>query len=383
MNNRRRSRQPTDAEILAAVEPVRRVTMARVGDADRADDVVQETVARILAVRDRLDPRALTPYALSVARNLLASEHRERAMYGRHAPRLYQREEADPEAGDLVERREEASALRAALASLSAEDRRLVCRKEVEGKELTALAKEFGSTAQALAARMARLRARLRVDYLLNLRRITLPTPRCRAVLVALSLGAGRRHAASTRDHLATCPTCADLAEIVEARRRPIAGILPVGPVLGWWAWLRRAVAKHPWQASVSAASVAGIVAIAIAIALHHPAAQHRPAAQPAATVSPPRSDIVTVHARVVAVPADEGFWIAVSGGRTWVQMTGAGESGPRIRPGLTVTFTGRRVSHRPGFARNVGLPPGPDATALDAQGSHLEVPQGQVRVGP
>ncbi|MEP6695886.1 MAG: hypothetical protein ABJA34_03300 [Pseudonocardiales bacterium] len=385
MNNRTRLLQATDEEILASVEPVRRVTLARVRDSDRADDratdvvdeVVQETLARTLAVRHRLDRRAVTPYALSVARNLLASEHREQAMYDRHAPRLFEREEVGPEGDDLVQGRAEAAALNAALLGLSVQGRRLVCAKEVEGRDLKALAAETGSSPQALAARMARLRARLRVDYLLNLRGITLPTERCHDVLVGLSLGEVRRRRAAS-EHLRTCAECAELAGTVESRRRPVAGLLPIGFLVGWWAGLRRWVARHPWQAAgAAAAAVAMSVAVAMALAAHHSA----PAPTPVALQSP-RSDVVTVHARVLAVPADEGFWIGSSDGRVWVQMIGAGESAQQIRPGLTVTFTGRRVAHGPGYAASVGLPSGPDATALDAQPSHLEVPQTQVRVG-
>lgn len=378
MNTRRRAEQATDQEVLAVVQPVRRVTNAAVRDVDRADEVVQETLARTLAVRHRLDPRALTPYALSVARNLVVSDHRERTMHDRHAPRLFEREEAPAVAGDLVERREEAAALSAALHGLSDDDRRLVCDKEIDRRDLAALAQELGSTPQALAARMARLRARLRVDYLLNLRRITLPTARCRAVLVTLSMGEGRRRRAlSTKEHLDACGTCAELAEIVEARRRPLAGVLPIGFIAGGWAWLRDSAARRPWHVGACTATVAA-VAVGAALVLHQEP-QPRPAAAPQ---RPPATNVVTIAARVTSVPADEGFWIAQPGGRVWVQMTGSGESPQRIRPGQTVRFTGRRVAHGTGFARRVGLPQGPDATALDAQRSHLEVAKTQVRVG-
>ncbi len=62
--------------------------------------------------------------------------------------------------------------------------------------------------------------------------------------------------------------------------------------------------------------------------------------------------------------------------------MTGPGESPERIRAGEIVSFRGRLVRHGAGFARSVGVPPGPDAAALDRATSHLEVPNTQVRVG-
>lgn len=348
---------------------------------------MQETVARTLAARHRLDRRAVTPYALSVARNLAVSDHRRALLDEQHAPKLHVPDAVVDDPAVLAERRAEAAALSAALSSLSDFDRQLVCSKEVDGRGLGALAAEFGSTEAALAARMARLRARLRVDYVTNLRRLTLPTEQCRPVLLNLSGGQQRRRRAPrTKEHLDSCATCAELAPLVESRRRPVAALVPL-PFLLAWQWLRGAWLKHPWQfAGSTGAAVATSVAVVV-VALHHPQPPAHRAAPAAATATttakvPVRSDLVSVHARVLSVPADEGFWIADRpAGRLWVQMTGAGESPQQIRVGEVVTFVGRRVAHRPGFARSMGLAPGADATALDRAGVHLEVPHSQVRL--
>jgi DNA-directed RNA polymerase specialized sigma24 family protein len=44
-----------------------------VRDPDTVDDLVQEALARVIAVRGRLDDEAVAPYAIVTARNLLTS----------------------------------------------------------------------------------------------------------------------------------------------------------------------------------------------------------------------------------------------------------------------------------------------------------------------
>src|SRR3954454_15711446 len=86
------------AEILALVAPLRRFALSRLRDVHDADDVVQETLTRVLAVRGRLEDDSLTAYAFAVARNLVATHHREADLGRRHAARLVdEREPAQPE----------------------------------------------------------------------------------------------------------------------------------------------------------------------------------------------------------------------------------------------------------------------------------------------
>jgi DNA-directed RNA polymerase specialized sigma24 family protein len=46
-----------------------------------ADDVVQETLTRVLAARGGLGDETLTAYAFAVARNLIATQHREAELH--------------------------------------------------------------------------------------------------------------------------------------------------------------------------------------------------------------------------------------------------------------------------------------------------------------
>lgn len=174
---------------------------------------MQETLARVLAARERIEPGMLEPYAIATARNVVASLWRQSDRAARNAHRLY--DPGQPEAADeTVIATEQASAVGRALAHLSEEERELLLAHEVAGQGTGTLAEAADSTAGAVAARLKRIRARLRVEYLLALDDVVPPTERCRAVLVALS-GADRRRQEEldAERHLLECPLCARLSE--------------------------------------------------------------------------------------------------------------------------------------------------------------------------
>src|SRR5690606_2790475 len=77
------------AEVEALLPVLRRVVGARVGSHQAAEDLVQETVARVLAARDRIEPRMLEPYAIATARNVVASMWREGDRAARNVHRLF------------------------------------------------------------------------------------------------------------------------------------------------------------------------------------------------------------------------------------------------------------------------------------------------------
>ena len=67
--------------IVELVPLVRRVVAARVRDPQLVDDLVQETLVRVMAARARVEADTLAPYAAVTARNLVASyaERNDRA----------------------------------------------------------------------------------------------------------------------------------------------------------------------------------------------------------------------------------------------------------------------------------------------------------------
>jgi DNA-directed RNA polymerase specialized sigma24 family protein len=80
--------QLADDELLALIEAVKPVARARGLDVATSDDIAQETITRLLAVGERLEPEARLPYALTTAGNLIISLHRSTATAKKYQPRL-------------------------------------------------------------------------------------------------------------------------------------------------------------------------------------------------------------------------------------------------------------------------------------------------------
>jgi RNA polymerase sigma factor (sigma-70 family) len=208
------------ADVAGLIPLVRRVIAARAPDPATADDLVQETLARVLAAAERVDPGILEPYAIVTARNVVASMWRDHDRQRRNQHRVVDLQ--PPEAPDedvLVQ--EDRTAVAEALTRLSDRDRATLLAHEVSGQDTRSLAAELGSTAGAVAAQLNRTRARLRVEYLLVSERVEPPTEQCRPVLLALSSGDRRRQReVGAPRHLLECDVCARLSEPLLGRGR-------------------------------------------------------------------------------------------------------------------------------------------------------------------
>jgi hypothetical protein len=152
-----------------------------------------------------------------------------------------------------------------ALSQLDPADRDLLMRHEVSGTDLATLAGEANVTSGAIAMRLARARANLRLEFLLAFRRMELPTNQCRPVLLAFAVGDRRRQAQLDADeHVRTCSACAQLVGPMTQRDRRIAGwlLIPVAEGLrrGW-----RALRSHPVHAASAALILAGTGALVVA----------------------------------------------------------------------------------------------------------------------
>lgn len=212
------------ADIVQLAPVLRRVVAARLHEPQGVDDVVQETLIRVMAVRKRLDDGALIPYAIVTARNLIAGHWRQTERSRRHEHELIDpRLPAAPE--DEVLQREEANAVAAALAELTPRERHAIVAHELQGVETSSLAVEWGTSPGAVAAQLNRARAKLRVEYLLAADGEAPPTPRCRPVLLALSSGDRRRQMETDAGHhLLDCEYCGVVsAPLLERRARTTA----------------------------------------------------------------------------------------------------------------------------------------------------------------
>ncbi|MDQ3105019.1 MAG: sigma-70 family RNA polymerase sigma factor, partial [Actinomycetota bacterium] len=210
-------------------DPLRRIVGARVSDPHQVDDLVQESLLRVLGARDRITDDALLPYAVVVARNLAVSRARREATAQRNAPRLLQPNSVEgPE--DAMLRAEEAQAVGVALRALPNRERDALIAHELHGVQTKTIASASSSTPGGVAAQLARARARMRVEYVVAIRGVDLPTAGCKPVLLALSMGDQRRQRAlDAGAHLLTCGTCAELSEPLLTRKRVLTAIAPVG----------------------------------------------------------------------------------------------------------------------------------------------------------
>ncbi len=208
------------ADNAALIPLVRRVVAARVPDPATVDDLVQETLARVLGAAGRVDREMLEPYAIVTARNVVASMWRDQDRHRRHQHRVVDlRPPVAPDEDVLAG--EDRAAVAEALTRLSERERTTLLAHEVEGRDTRSLAAELGSTAGAVAAQLNRTRARLRVEYLLVSERVEPPTEQCRPVLLALSSGDRRRQrAVGAALHLLECDVCARLSEPLLGRGR-------------------------------------------------------------------------------------------------------------------------------------------------------------------
>ena len=189
------------------------------GQHPSADDLVQETLVRVLAALPRIEDGMLEPYAIVTARNVVASMWRDSDRHERNLHRVV----------DLIRRSGRTSSCWLARSrprsptpchSLTDRERETLLAHEVAGDDTRALASRAGSTAGAVAAQLNRTRARLRVEYLLALEQSEPPTracavpscSRCPAVTVD-----GNEHVDAAR-HVLECDLCGRLSVPLLAR---------------------------------------------------------------------------------------------------------------------------------------------------------------------
>lgn len=378
---------------VAELEPViRRVIGARVADASTVEDLTQETLARMLAAQSRLDPSALCPYAIVTARNLVRSWARAEERRQRLSPSVVDaRRPEDPEQQAMEA--EDRRVLAAALDQLSRPDRETLIAHDVEGVETAALARQLGTSPGAVTLRLVRARARLRVEYLLALRRVELPTAACKPVLLALSGGDSRRQRAlGVGEHLLGCPPCAELSEPLLQRRRPLAALWPalgLGRVI---AWVRRRAHEHPAQTAATGAVAIAAVALIVLTVTDQPS---RPvlyvAGDPLTALSGDKPlapyagrEVRADGATVESVPTPEGFWVGSSrSDRVWVDLDGGGPLSKPVTAGEQVSFEGKLIPNHAELPAQLGLDTPGDAAQLERQGFHISIAEETLQLGP
>jgi RNA polymerase sigma factor (sigma-70 family) len=404
------SASASSTEDVVAIEPViRRVVAARVANPSDIDDLVQDCLERLLGAHDRLAPETVLPYGIVTARNMVSSHMRTAARRATAAPLIADLREPDrPEDGLLAG--EAHTAMDTALNQLSAQERADILAYY---DAVPATHGEAVEASGALRVRMARIRAKLRLEYLLAFRHAELPSEQCHRVLLAVSAGDTRRQRQlQAGQHLLHCPACATLSEPLSKRSAALTAFTVPVALLAQLAAKARA---HPAQAGASAA--AGTAAVATAVIVGSgmlsasPApARHHPPATPVSTLRPspspsPQATIVRLsiggqvvtatrpvramvgrHADAAGVTVQStvthnGFWIGSPALRMWVQLEGP------LRPlhivaGDHLRFTGTVAANGSTYPAQAGLR-GPDAALLKRQGAHLDVETTDIQVEP
>jgi RNA polymerase sigma-70 factor, ECF subfamily len=146
-------------ELLRTLPHLRAFAISLSGSVDRADDLVQETLARALANVDRFQPgTCLQAWLFTILRNLFHTEFRKR-----------RREVEDPD-GIMASRlsvmpnqtgRLEFQDLRAALAKLPADQREALLLVSAEGFSYEETAQITGAQLGTIKSRVNRARTRL------------------------------------------------------------------------------------------------------------------------------------------------------------------------------------------------------------------------------
>jgi len=395
-------------EDVVAIEPViRRVVAARVTNPADIDDLVQDCLERMLGAHGRLAPETVLPYGIVTARNLVASHSRTTARRATAAPLLADPREPDrPE--DQVLTSEARRAMQIALSRLSPQERADALAYHDAGPR--AADRPGPEVSGALRVRMARIRAKLRLEYLLAFRHAELPTSRCRSVLLAVSAGDTRRQRElAAGQHLLDCPACASLAEPLSKRSAALTAIVWPAALVSQLAAKARA---HPVQAAASGTAGAAVVAAAAVAGVNLLSAQPPPARpparphRPAATAPAPAPSISKLVISGLRVTADRpireligdrvqasgvqvestitrnGFWIGSPSLRVWVELVGP------LQP-LHITahdhlrFTGTVAGNGSSFPARAGVDSRADADLLNRQGAHIDVRTTDVHVEP
>ena len=119
--------QAPQADVTSLIPMVRRIIAARVRDDVVADDLVQETLARVLAAAPRVEAGMLEPYAIVTARNVVASLWREQDRHRRNQHRVVDLLLPDAPDTGLLAREEQSAVARASCSGARRSSRQARC----------------------------------------------------------------------------------------------------------------------------------------------------------------------------------------------------------------------------------------------------------------
>lgn len=152
------------AQVVEACHHLIRATMLReTADPEMADELAQEALARAWAKREQYHP-GTSPRAwlIAIARSQLMEHHRRQDRDRRHMRELVRQELLRHQPADESDQAERLVALKACLAEIGDEHRRLFEMVHAEGLSSEAAAESLGIRPDACRQRLSRLQRRLR-----------------------------------------------------------------------------------------------------------------------------------------------------------------------------------------------------------------------------
>ena len=158
-----------DREVLDRLQTgLRIMALQELGDPVTSEEVVQETIARVLSalLDDRLDdPARLAAYAHGVARHVITDVYRSRARSSSLTSRLGQQASDPPGALENLISADERTRLRFALRGLSGRDRQILRLSFEEGLSCAEIARRHAEPATRIRKRKSRALQRLREAF--------------------------------------------------------------------------------------------------------------------------------------------------------------------------------------------------------------------------
>lgn len=154
-------------KIVVALRPsllavARRIT----GNAQDAEDVVQDVCLKIWHFRDRIDPyENMEAYSTTMVKNLSIDKIRSRKPFA-DEQELIGREAGEQLPDSLLEEKEERDAIRRIIEMLPPLQQRILQMKDIEGYETGEISEAMGIAAEAVRNNLSRARKRIRELYL-------------------------------------------------------------------------------------------------------------------------------------------------------------------------------------------------------------------------
>lgn len=215
---RRGDREALELVLLSLAPAISRFGMRMCKDVHDAEDVLQETLLRVVQHLDGFEGRSsLTSWAFALTRSACARKRRGLKNQPHESDeRLAEAPDERPSPEDRAADHELASALSAALARLSDEHREVIALRDVEGLSAAEASASLGISVGALKSRLHRAREALRVQFLPQLE----PKPGCPDVVEGWSKklegDLTPSDCAAMEKHIETCAPCGSACDALK-----------------------------------------------------------------------------------------------------------------------------------------------------------------------